>query len=55
MTVFAARIAACIASTLVPSEQNPWRSGGVALTSTTSSGSARESNRLGTSERKTGT
>ena len=40
MTVFAARIAACIASTLVPSEQNPWASGGVALTNTTSSGSA---------------
>ena len=40
MTVFAARMAACIASTLVPSEQKPWASGGVALTRTTSSGSA---------------
>ena len=54
MTVFAARIAACIASTLVPSEQNPWRSGGVALTKTASSGNARDSKRRGTSERKTG-
>ena len=32
MTVFAAPIAACMASTDVPSEQNPWASGGVALT-----------------------
>ena len=39
MTVFAARIAACIASTLVPSEQNPCASGGVAFTKTASSGS----------------
>ena len=35
MTVLADLIAACIASTLVPSEQNPCRSGGVALTSLT--------------------
>ena len=42
-TVFAESIAACIASTLVPSEQNPWASGGVALTKTTSSGSAPDS------------
>ena len=55
MTVFAARTAACIASTLVPSEQNPWRSGGVALTKTASSGSAPLSNSRGTSDRKTGT
>src|SRR4029078_7980520 len=54
-TVFAARIAAGIASTLVPSEQNPWSSGGVALTNTTSSGSAPLSNSRGTSERNTGT
>ena len=54
-TVFAARIAACIASTLVPSEQNPWASGGVALTNTASSGSAPISNSRGTSDRKTGT
>ena len=54
-TVFAARIAACIASTLVPREQKPCASGGVALTSTTSSGSARLSNSRGMSERKTGT
>ena len=54
-TVFAARIAACIASTLVPSEQNPWSSGGVALTKTTSSGSAPLSKSRGTSDRKTGT
>ena len=40
MTVVAARMAACIASTLVPSEQNPWASGGVALTNTASSGRA---------------
>ena len=33
-TVFAARIAACIASTLLPSEQKPWASGGVAFTKT---------------------
>jgi hypothetical protein len=33
-TVFAARIAACIASTDVPSEQNPWASGGVTLMNT---------------------
>ena len=39
MTVFAARIAACIASTDVPSEQKPWASGGVTLTKTASSGS----------------
>ena len=39
MTVFAAAIAACIASTDTPSEQNPWASGGVALTKTASSGS----------------
>ena len=39
-TVVAARMAACIASTLVPREQNPWASGGVALTNTTSSGRA---------------
>ena len=51
----AARIAACIASTDVPSEQNPWESGGVALTRTASSGSAPVVNRAGTSERKTGT
>ena len=38
ITVFAARIAACIASTLVPSEQNPCSSGGVAFTNTASSG-----------------
>ena len=55
MTVFAARIAACIASTDVPSEQNPWRSGGVALTKTASSGNAPESKRRGTSDRNTGT
>ena len=54
-TVVAARMAACIASTLVPSEQNPWASGGVALTNTTSSGRAPLSNRRGTSDRKTGT
>ena len=40
MTVVAARIAACIASTDAPSEQNPCASGGVALTRTASSGSA---------------
>ena len=55
MTVFAARMAACMASTLVPSEQKPCASGGVALTRTTSSGIEPESNRCGTSERKTGT
>ncbi len=38
MTVLAALIAAWIASTLLPSEQNPWASGGVALTKTASSG-----------------
>ncbi len=54
-TVLAARIAACIASTLVLSEQKPWASGGVAFTNTTSSGMARLSNRRGMSERKTGT
>ena len=55
MTVFADRMAACIASTLVPSEQNPWASGGVALTKTASSGSDPLSNSRGTSDRKTGT
>jgi hypothetical protein len=55
MTVSAARIAACIASTDVPNEQKPWLSGGVALTSTTSSGTAPRSNKWGTSDRKTGT
>ena len=55
MTVFAARIAACIASTDVPSEQKPWLSGGVALTNTASSGRAPESNSRGTSDRKIGT
>ncbi len=55
MTVFAARTAVCIASTLVPSEQNPCESGGVALTNTASSGSAPLANRRGTSDRKTGT
>ena len=54
-TVRAARIAACIASTLVPSEQNPCGSGVVALTNTTSSGSSPLSNSLGTSDRNTGT
>ena len=44
MTVFACRIAACIASTEVPSEQKPWASGGVAFTNTASSGSAPLSN-----------
>ena len=39
MTVVAARMAACIASTEVPSEQNPCASGGVAFTKTASSGS----------------
>ena len=39
----------------VPSEQNPWASGGVALTNTASSGSAPDSKRRGTSDRKTGT
>ena len=55
ITVRAARIAAWIASTDVPSEQKPWASGGVALTSTASSGRAPDSNSCGTSDRKTGT
>ena len=55
MTVRAARMAACIASTEVPSEQNPCASGGVALTKTASSGRRPVSNRRGTSDRKTGT
>ena len=55
MTVLAARIAACIASTDVPSEQKPCASGGVAFTKTASSGSIPLSNRRGTSDRKTGT
>ena len=55
MTVLAARMAACIASTETPSEQNPCASGGVAFTSTASSGISRLSNSRGTSERKTGT
>ena len=55
MTVRAARIAACIASTEVPSEQKPCASGGVALTNTASSGSRPLSNRRGTSDRKVGT
>ena len=37
-TVFADRMAACIASTLVPREQKPCESGGVTFTNTTSSG-----------------
>ena len=55
MTCRAARIAACIASTEVPSEQKPWASGGVALTKTASSGSRPASNSRGTSDRKVGT
>ena len=55
MTVFAASIAACIASTDTPSEQNPCASGGVTLTNTASSGQAPELNSAGTSERNTGT
>ncbi len=54
-TVCAARIAACIASTLVPSEQKPWASGGVTLTKATSSGSAPLRKSRGTSDRKIGT
>ena len=55
ITVFAAVIAACIASTDVPREQKPCASGGVAFTNTASSASAPDSNSRGTSERKTGT
>ena len=54
MTCFAARMAECIASTDVPSEQNPCASGGVALTKTASSGSRPESNSRGTSDRNVG-
>ena len=54
ITWSAARIAACMASTEVPSEQNPWASGGVALTRTASSGSSRDSKRRGTSDRNAG-
>ena len=55
ITVFATRIAACIASTDVPSEQNPCASGGLALTSTASSGSSPARNSWGMSDRNTGT
>ena len=56
MTVFAARIAACIASTDVPSEQKPCASGGVALTKHgVERQRAASSNSRGTSDRKTGT
>ena len=55
MTVFAARIAACIASTDVPSEQNPCASGGVALTRTASSGSSAGLEQRGDVDRNTGT
>ena len=44
ITVFADRIAACIASTAVPSEQYPCSSGIETLQSTTSSGSRPASN-----------
>ena len=55
MTVVAAPMAACIASTDVPSEQKPCASGGVTLMNTASSGSAPDENSSGTSERNTGT
>ena len=55
MTVLAASTAACMASTDVPSEQNPWRSGGVTLANTASSGSSPDRKTAGTSERKIGT
>ena len=55
MTVLADPMAACIASTDVPSEQNPCESGGVTLMNTASRGSAPVVNRAGTSDRNTGT
>ena len=55
ITTVAARDAANAASTLGPSEQKPWASGGVRLSSTASSGSVPDVKRAGTSERKTGT
>ena len=55
MTRPAARIAACIASTDVPSEQKPWASGGETLQRTASSGMSPPEKRRGTSDRKTGT
>ena len=55
MMNFAFRAAARLASTLVPSEQNPWGSGRERFRSATSRGMIPELNRFGTSERKTGT
>ena len=55
MTIFAARIAACIASTDVPSEQNPWRSGGGRVDEDRIERKRPRVESRGTSDRKTGT